>query len=83
MCLPEICAMIKIEQSIQLYGEECFQVFEFFFFFEWHKRFCSGRDDDVEDNDHPGRPATFVTKENVEKIDEIIRQNRRSSRLGL
>ncbi|KAL4112100.1 hypothetical protein QTP88_015948 [Uroleucon formosanum] len=58
----------------EVYGEECLSRARVF---EWHKRFCSGRED-VEDDDRSGRP-TSSTNENVEKIDKIIRQDRRLS----
>jgi hypothetical protein len=59
----------------EVYGEECLSRARVF---EWYKRFCSGRED-VEDDDRPGRPTTSSTKENIEKIDQIIRQDRRLS----
>ncbi|KAL4083729.1 hypothetical protein QTP88_029045 [Uroleucon formosanum] len=59
----------------EVYGEECLSRARVF---EWHKRFCSGRED-VEDDDRSGRPTTSSTNENVEKIDKIIRQDRRLS----
>ncbi|KAL4091658.1 hypothetical protein QTP88_026315 [Uroleucon formosanum] len=59
----------------EVYGEECSSRARVF---EWHKRFCSGRED-VEDDDRSGRPTTSSTNENVEKIDKIIRQDRRLS----
>jgi hypothetical protein len=40
--------------------------------FEWHKRFSDSRDD-VEDDEHPGRPCTSKTNKNVEKIEQIVR----------
>ncbi|KAL4136010.1 hypothetical protein QTP88_007584 [Uroleucon formosanum] len=59
----------------EVYSEECLSRARVF---EWHKRFCSGRED-VEDDDRSGRPTTSSTNENVEKIDKIIRQDRRLS----
>jgi hypothetical protein len=38
--------------------------------FEWHKRFMEGREE-VEDDERPGLPSS-KTKENVEKISEIV-----------
>jgi transposase len=46
--------------------------------FEWHKRFSDGRED-VEDDERPGRPCTSKKNENVEKIEQIIRIDRRLS----
>ena len=51
----------------EVYGEECLSRARVF---EWHKRFCSGRED-VEDDDRSGRPTTSSINENVEKIDKI------------
>ncbi|KAL4153743.1 hypothetical protein QTP88_001576 [Uroleucon formosanum] len=59
----------------EVYGEECLSRARVF---EWYKRFYSGRED-VEDDDRSGRPTTSSTNENVEKIDKIIRQDRRLS----
>jgi hypothetical protein len=38
---------------------------------EWHKWFMKGREE-VEDDEHPGRPSTSKTEETVEKISEIV-----------
>ena len=46
--------------------------------FEWHKRFSDGRDE-VEDDEHPGRPSTSKTDQNIQKISEIFRKDRRLS----
>lgn len=46
--------------------------------FMWHKRFSGGREA-VEDDEREGRPSTSKTDENVEKITEIIRKDRRLS----
>ncbi|XP_050527144.1 protein GVQW3-like [Daktulosphaira vitifoliae] len=59
----------------KVYSEECLSRA---CVFEWHKRFCNGRED-VEDDDHSGRPTTCSTNEKVKKIDKIIRQDRRLS----
>ena len=44
--------------------------------FEWHKRFPEGRMS-VEDDQRTGRPNTSRTDENVERINRIIREDRR------
>ncbi|XP_050520575.1 protein GVQW3-like [Daktulosphaira vitifoliae] len=59
----------------EVYGEECLSRARVF---EWHKRYCNEREY-VEDDDRSGRPITCSTNENVEKIDKIIRQERRFS----
>ena len=46
--------------------------------FEWHKRFSEGREI-VKDDECPGRPCTSRTEENVEKISQIVRKDRRLS----
>jgi len=33
----------------------------------------------VEDDQHPGRPSTSNTDENIEKVDKIVRNDRRLS----
>jgi histone-lysine N-methyltransferase SETMAR len=59
----------------EVYGEECMSRARVF---EWHKRFCEGRED-VEDDDRSGRPCTSKTDENVQKVEEIVRNDRRLS----
>jgi len=59
----------------KVYGDECLsrtQVFERF------KRFKEGREV-VEDDQRPGRPSTSKADANIEKVGEIVRQNRRLS----
>lgn len=46
--------------------------------FEWHKRFSEGREE-VEDDERPGRPVSVKTEENAQKINEIVRKDRRLS----
>jgi len=42
----------------------------------WVKRFSEGRES-VTDEDKTGRPATSITEENVAKVRQIVRENRR------
>ena len=44
--------------------------------FEWHKRFREGRED-VEDDPKSGRPTTSRINENVERVREKVRSDRR------
>ena len=44
--------------------------------FEWHKRFTSGRED-VEDDPKSGRPSTTKTADNIGKVNELVRSDRR------
>ena len=44
--------------------------------YEWYKRFQYGRED-VEDDERPGRPSTSTTDENVEKVKEMVMNDRR------
>ena len=46
--------------------------------FEWHKRFSEGREE-VEDDEHPGRPSTSKTNQNIQKSSEIVCKNQRLS----
>jgi len=43
--------------------------------FEWFKRFKEGREE-IGDDQRPGRPSTSKTDANIEKVGEIVRQNR-------
>jgi hypothetical protein len=47
--------------------------------FEWHSHFKAGRVSD-EDDERSGRPSTSKTTENVEKIRELIHEDRRRHR---
>lgn len=86
---------IKVEQRINLKflvklkksPTECFQILKEVFgdnamsrarVFEWHKRFYEGREE-VEDDERPGRPVTVRSEENVQKVCEIVRKDRRLS----
>ena len=44
--------------------------------YEWYKRFKDGLED-VEDDERPGRPSTSTTDENVEKVKEMVMNDRR------
>ena len=46
--------------------------------FGWHARFKSGRES-VEDDERSGRPVTSRTPENVNKISELIHEDRRQT----
>jgi len=57
------------------YGDECLSRTEVF---EWFKRFTVGKEE-FRDDRHPGSPSTSKTDASIEKVGEIIRQNRRLS----
>ena len=44
--------------------------------YEWYKRFQDGRED-VEDDERPGCPSKSTTDENVEKMKEMVMNDRR------
>ena len=44
--------------------------------YRWVKRVSEGRES-VTDEERPGRPATSRTEENIVKIRQIVRENRR------
>ena len=44
--------------------------------FEWHKRFKEGREE-VEEDHRSGRPSTSKTDENVERVRQKMRSDRR------
>jgi hypothetical protein len=53
------------------YGEDCMFHARVF---EWHTRFSEGRES-LKDDDHPGRPHTAVTDDNIEKVRDVIRKD--------
>lgn len=94
-CSAAIMISLKIEQRINLKflvklkksPTECFQLLKEVFgdncmsrtqVFEWHKRFVEGREV-VEDDERSGRPVTSRTDENIQKINKIVRRDRRLS----
>ena len=94
-CSAAIMISLKIEQRINLKflvklkksPNECFQLLKEVFgdncvsrtqVFEWHKRFVEGREV-VEDDERSGRPVTSRTDEKIQKINKIVRRDRRLS----
>ena len=57
----------------QVYGNEAMSRCRVF---KWHKRFKEGRED-VEDDPRSGRPSTSKTEENVERVRQKVRSDRR------
>ncbi|KAJ8946569.1 hypothetical protein NQ318_008299 [Aromia moschata] len=67
-------AMLK-----EVCGNECLSLTQIF---EWFKRFKEGCET-TESDPRPGRPSTSKPVENIEKIGELIREDRRLSIRGL
>jgi transposase len=44
--------------------------------YKWSERFRSGSES-IDDEERPGRPSTSCTDENISKVNEMIRSNRR------
>ena len=59
----------------KVYGEQCLSHTQVF---EWFKRFKEGKEE-IGDDQRPGRPSTSKTDASIEKVGEIVRQNRRLS----
>jgi len=59
----------------KVYGFECLSCTQVF---EWFKRFKEGREENGDDQ-HPTCPSTSKTDANIEKVGEIVQQNRRLS----
>jgi len=58
---------------VQVYGENAMKKTAVY---KWVKRFSDGRES-VTDEERSGRPATSRTEENIAKVRQIVRQNRR------
>jgi len=59
----------------KVYGDECLSHTQVF---EWFKRFKDGREE-IGDDQHTGHPGTSKTNANIEKVGEIVQQNRHPS----
>jgi len=59
----------------KVYGNECLSRIQVF---EWFRRFKEGREE-IRDDQRPGHPSTSKTYAKIEKVGEIVRQNRRLS----
>lgn len=57
----------------QVYGDDCLSRTRVF---EWFKRFQDGRED-ISDDLRTGRPCSVKTDENIERIGNLVRQDRR------
>ncbi|XP_042243085.1 protein GVQW3-like [Homarus americanus] len=57
----------------EAYGEGCMSRARVF---AWHKRFSECRET-VKDDDRPSRPRTAVTDDNIEKVRDVVRKNRK------
>ena len=61
------------EMLVQVYGDNAMKKTAVY---KWVKRFSEGRES-VTDEERSGRPATSRTEENIAKIRQIVRENRR------
>jgi len=59
----------------KVYDDECLSRTQVF---GWFERFKEGREM-IGDDQRPGRPSTSKINANIEKVGEIVRQNRRLS----
>ena len=58
---------------VQVYGDNAMKKTAVY---KWVKRFSEGRES-VTDEERSGRPATSRTEENIAKLRQIVRENRR------
>jgi len=58
---------------VQVYGDSAMKKTAVY---KWMKRFSEGRES-VTDEEWSGRPATSRTEENIGKVPQIVRENRR------
>jgi len=61
------------EMLVQVYGNSAMKKTAVY---KWVKRFSEGREG-VTDEERSGRPATSRTEENIAKVRQIVRENRR------
>ena len=61
------------EMLVQVYGDNAMKKTAVY---KWVKRFSEGRES-VTDEERSGRPATSTTEENITKVRQIVRENRR------
>ena len=61
------------EMLVQVYGDNGMKKTAIY---KWVKRFYEGRES-VTDEERSGRPATSRTEENIAKVRQIVRENRR------
>ena len=61
------------EMLVQVYGDNAMKKTAVY---KWVKRFSEGRES-VTDEERSGRPGTSRTKENIAKVRQIVRENRR------
>jgi len=58
---------------VQVYGDNAMKKTAVY---KWVKRFSEGRES-VTDEERSGQPATSRTEENIAKVNQIVRENRR------
>ena len=66
-------ASVTFEKLKQAYGEHSLSRAQVF---RWHKSFLEGREH-VEDEHRSGRPSTSTTDENIERVNTLVRSDRR------
>ena len=66
-------ATVTYDLLKKIYGDDCLACIQVF---EWFKRFKKGRED-IGNDQRPSHPSTSKTDANIEKVREIVRQNRR------
>ena len=63
----------SLKLFIEVYGEDVMTRTQIF---EWHKRFKNGREE-VEDDPKSGRPSTSKTDDNIARVKQLVRNDRR------
>ncbi|GFU66188.1 protein GVQW3 [Trichonephila clavipes] len=78
-CAIKFC--VKLGESASVTFEKLKQTYGELFLsrsqeFRWHKSFLEGRKH-IEDEHHSGRPSTSKTDANIERVNTVLRSDRR------